>query len=160
MAYLPSCMVRLVPRDVFPSRKVRIVVLVVPYLCALSPLLSRWLRRLLYAYVARVRLGVGSALPSFPSRHTNISVVVWDSICALSALFGVGSDVHLVPTTYEFDGPLVASFRDRLASSYMGSGLLYAYVARVRLGVGYALPSFPFETCVYFCGGLGFHFRS
>ena len=50
----------------------------------------------------------------FPWRHINISVVVWDSICALSALFGVCSDLHFVPTTYEFDDPLAASFRDRL----------------------------------------------
>ena len=45
----------------------------------------------------------------------SISIVVWDSICALRALFGVASDVHFVPTTYECDGPLAASFRDRLA---------------------------------------------
>ena len=51
----------------------------------------------------------------FPSRHTNISVVVYDSICALTAMFGVCADVHFVPTTYEFDGPLAASFRERLA---------------------------------------------
>ena len=73
----------------------------------------------------------------FPSRHVYISVVVWDSICALSALFGVGSDVRLVPTTYDFHSLLVVSFRDRLPCSYMGSGLLYAYIARVRLGVVY-----------------------
>ena len=40
----------------------------------------------------------------------SISVVVWDSFCALSALFGVGSDVHFVPTTYDFHTPLVVSF--------------------------------------------------
>ena len=82
----------------------------------------------------------------FPSRQVVISVVVWDSICALSALFGVASDVHFVPTTYDFHGPLAAFFRDGLPCSYMGSELLYAYVARVRLGVGSVLPSFPFET--------------
>ena len=54
----------------------------------------------------------------FPSRHVQIFVVVWDCICALSALFGVASDVHLVPTTHEFEGPLVASFSDRLAFIY------------------------------------------
>ena len=96
----------------------------------------------------------------FPSRHVQIFVVVWDCICDLRALFGVASGVYFVPTIYDFHGPRVASFRDGLACSYMGSGLLYAYVARVRLGVGCALPSFPFETCVYFCSGLGFYLRS
>ena len=87
----------------------------------------------------------GSAMPSrvFLSRHVYISIVVWDSICTLRALYGVASDVHFVPTTHDFHRPLAASFRDRLACSYMGSGLVYAYVARVRLGVGYALRVFP-----------------
>ena len=44
--------------------------------------------------------------------------MVWDCICDLRALFGVASDVHFVPTTYEFDGPLVAFFSDRLAFIY------------------------------------------
>ena len=96
----------------------------------------------------------------FPSSHVDISVVVWESISAPSALFGVGFDVHFVPTTYEFDGPLVASLRDTLACSCMGSRLLSAYVVRVRLGVGHALPSFPFEMCRYFCSGLGLVLRS
>ena len=70
----------------------------------------------LYAYVARVRFGVGYALPKFSLRDMfKIFVVVWASICALRALFGVASDVYFVPTTYECDGPLAASFRDRLA---------------------------------------------
>ena len=54
---------------------------------------------------------------AFPSRHVYISVVVWDSICALSALLGVASDVHFVPTTYDFHSPLVtlvANFQDGL----------------------------------------------
>ena len=72
----------------------------------------------------------------------SISIVVWDSICALRALFGVASDVHFVPTIHDFYSPRVASFRDGLGCSYMGSGRLYAYVARVRFGVGYALPKF------------------
>ena len=53
----------------------------------------------------------------FPSRYVDISVVVWDSFCALGAMFGVGSDVHFVPTTYDFHSPLVtlvASFQDGL----------------------------------------------
>ena len=93
----------------------------------------------------------------FPSSHVDISVVVWESISAPSALFGSGFDVHFVPTSYEFDGPLVASFRDTLACSCMGSGLLSAYVVRVRLGVGHALQSFSFEICLYFHSGLGFY---
>ena len=70
----------------------------------------------LYAYVARVRFGVGYALPKFSLRDMfKIFVVVWDSICALRALFGVASDVHFVPTTYEWAVILVARFRRRLA---------------------------------------------
>ena len=62
--------------------------------------------------------GGGLCPPEFSLRDMfNFFVGVWDSICALSALFGVCSDVHFVPTTYEFDGPLAASFRDRRACS-------------------------------------------
>ena len=37
---------------------------------------------------------------------------------------------------------------------------MYAHVPRVHLEVGYALPSFPFETRSNFRSGLGLYLRS
>ena len=85
-----------------------------------GPLVASFSDRLAFIYevwafvCVRCRCAIGGRpcplTRVFPSRYGDISVVVWDSFCALGAMFGVGSDVHFVPTTYDFHTPLVVSF--------------------------------------------------